>query len=76
VFSNDVLDAFRFDVWSLERIALLGAGGAFISILLRIPDFTGLSAAQVNTQFYPASSGRSWAWPSRCSSPACCSSAW
>jgi hypothetical protein len=41
-----------FDIWYLWWYALAGAVGGLVSILLRIPDFAGISSATRTAQFY------------------------
>src|SRR5919202_1756084 len=52
VFSDDLLETFGFELWSLQRIALIGAFGGFVSVLLRIHDFAELRGSQINSQLY------------------------
>jgi hypothetical protein len=52
VFSDDLLDTFQFELWSLQRIALIGAFGGFVSVLLRIRDFAELKGSQIDSQLF------------------------
>jgi hypothetical protein len=52
VFSDDLVETFDFELWSLQRVALIGAFGGFVSVLLRIHDFAELRGSQINSQLY------------------------